>query len=236
MTHGLQRAGGIAALVAASAFAFVFALVAASLAPLTAPDLPFGEYLSLQRAQGPLIYAWHFAMYIVFGLCLAVVALALGERLKEASPAAAKIGAALGLMYSGFVILGGLLTIHGDEAVLGLAARDPVGAEALRGTLAVVTLCVDSSDRLLGCLWVGLSGVAALGSKALPRGLAVLSLAIGLPGIAGMAFPSLLALSYAFGVGIIPWSAWLGLVLLRGSPAGRGLVAHFFLSSAAKGL
>jgi hypothetical protein len=223
MTHGIQRAGGAAALAAALAFVFVFALVATTLAPMTSPDLAFSEYLSLHQAYGTLIYIWHFAMYIVFGLCLTIVALAIHERLKEGSPAISRIAVALGLMYSAFVILGGLLTIHGDEAVLALAARDPAGADALRRTLAVISLCVDSSDRLLGCLWVGLASLAALKPRALPRGLAILGLVIGAPAIIGMALPSLLALSYVFGIGIIVWLAWLGVVMLRGSPGGKAV-------------
>jgi hypothetical protein len=225
MTNGLQRAGGAAALTAALAFVFVFALVATTLAPMTLPELAFSEYLRLHQAYGTLIYSWHFAMYIAFALCLTIVAIALHERLREGSPSISKIAAALGLMYSAFVFLGGLLTIHGDEAVLALAVRDPAGADALRRTIGAITLCVDSSDRLLGCLWVGLAGVAALGSRTFPRSLAILSLIIGAPGIIGMAFPSLLALSYVFGIGIIIWSAWLGVVLLRGAPAIDGLDA-----------
>jgi len=216
MNQGLQRAGGIAALAAALAFVFVFALVATTLAPMTAPELAFGEYLGLHQAHGTLIYIWHFAMYIAFGLGLMVVALALQERLKAGSPSLSAIAAALGLIYSAFVLLGGLLTIHGDEAVLALASRDPAGADELRRTIAAITLCVDSSDRLLGCLWVGLASLAALKPRTLPRGLAILGLVIGAPGIIGMALPSLLALSYVFGLGIIVWSAWLGIVMLRG--------------------
>jgi hypothetical protein len=221
MNHGLRRAGGAAALTAALAFVFVFALVATTLAPMTAPELAFGEYLSLHQAHGDLIYIWHFAMYIAFGLCLVVVALALHERLKAASPSLSAVAAALGVIYSAFVILGGLLTIHGDEAVLALAARDPAGADALRRTIAAIALCVDSSDRLLGCLWVGLASLAALAPGTLPRGLAVLGLVIGASAIVGAALPSLLALSYVFGIGIIVWSAWLGVVMLRGNPAAK---------------
>jgi hypothetical protein len=219
MTNGLQKAGGAAALTAALAFAFVFALVATTLAPMAAPDLAFSDYLSLHQAEGTLIYIWHFSMYFAFALCLTILSIALHERLKDGSPSISKISAALGLMYSAFVFLGGLLTIHGDEAVLALAASDPAGADALRRTMAVITLCVDSSDRLLGCLWVGLASVAALGNKTFPRGLAILGLVVGAPGIIGLAFPALLALSYAFGIGIIIWSAWLGVVMIRGASA-----------------
>lgn len=218
MSYGLQRAGGAAALATAVVFVFVFVLVATTLAPLVVPDLAFSEYLRLHRANGSLIYIWHFTMYIVFGLCLIIVAIALHERLKEKSPYISRIAMVLGLMYSAFVFLGGLLTIHGDEAVLALAAQDPAGADVLRRTIGAITLCVDSSDRLLGCLWIGLASVAALRTRTFPVGLAILGLVIGAPGIIGMALPSLLALSYVFGIGIIAWSAWLGVVMLRRSP------------------
>jgi hypothetical protein len=219
MNRGLQNAGGVAALVVSLAFVFVFALAATVLAPMVVPELPFGQYQSLHQAYGTLIYIWHFIMYIAFGLFLVVVATALHERLKENSPASSKIAQALGLIYAAFVLLGGLLTIHGDEAVLALAASDPNGADTLRRTIAAITLCVDSSDRLLGCLWIGVASFAALRTRAYPRGLAILGLVIGSPGLIGMAFPSLLALSYVFGIGIIVWSGWLGVWLLRNRPA-----------------
>ncbi|MDP3177904.1 MAG: hypothetical protein Q8M76_08370 [Spirochaetaceae bacterium] len=106
--------------------------------------------------------------------------------------------------------------------MLALAARDPAGADALRRTLAAITLGIDSSDRLLGCLWVGLASVAALKTRALPRYLAILGLAIGAPGLVGILFPSLLALSYVFGLGVMLWWAALGVVMLRGVPARKG--------------
>ncbi|MDP3177903.1 MAG: hypothetical protein Q8M76_08365 [Spirochaetaceae bacterium] len=87
MMTRFQKAGGAAALAATLCFLFAFALAATALAPMTTPELDFGEYLGLYHERGSLIYLWHFAMYIVLGLCLTILVLALHERLKEGSPA-----------------------------------------------------------------------------------------------------------------------------------------------------
>jgi len=42
-----------------------------------------------------------------------------------------------------------------------------------------------------------------------------LGLLIGLPGIISTVFPAVNELAYAFGLGIIVWWIWLGIVLLR---------------------
>ncbi len=216
MNTGMQKAGAVAALIASFSFLFGLALAATMLAPMVVPDLAFADYVALHQANGGLIYVWHLILYIIFGLSLVVMVTAFHDRLKESAPVLSSIAQAIGLIYAGFVILSGLLTIHGDEAILALATRAPAEADALRTILATITLSVDSSDRLLGCLWIGLTSVAGLRTRAIPRSLAILGIVVGLPGIVGLAFPSLLALSYVFALGIMVWAAWLGLwILLR---------------------
>jgi hypothetical protein len=45
-----------------------------------------------------------------------------------------------------------------------------------------------------------------------------LGLVIGVPGIISTVFPAFNELAYAFGLGIIVWWLWLGIVLLRSNP------------------
>jgi hypothetical protein len=68
-----------------------------------------------------------------------------------------------------------------------------------------------------------LTSWAALRSRLLPRPLNSLGLVIGAAGIMGSVAPALNELGYAFGVGVIVWWIWLGIVLLRSSSA---QVAH----------
>jgi len=80
-------------------------------------------------------------------------------------------------------------------------------------------LGLDHSDRFLGCLWVLLVSWAALRSGALPKALNYLGLVIGMPGIISTLFPAFNELGIAFGLGIIVWWIWLGIVMLRNNPS-----------------
>ena len=52
----------------------------------------------------------------------------------------------------------------------------------------------------------------------LPKVLNYLGLGIGIPGIISTAFPALTELGIAFGLGIIVWWIWLGIVILGSNP------------------
>ena len=57
-----------------------------------------------------------------------------------------------------------------------------------------------------------------LRARLLPKALNYLGLAIGIPGIISTAFPAITELGLAFGMGIIVWWIWLGIVLLVPRP------------------
>lgn len=211
----LQKPGGISALLASATYLFAMALAATRLMPLTDTALGYPEYISFLADNKTLVFVWHFAMYIVNGVCLVILALALRERLHVQSPRLASIATAFGLIWISFVFLSGLITIQGSEILLGLAEKDPAMAANLKATLDAITLSIDSSDKLLGCLWVGLSSLAAYKSKALPRILVIFGLVISCAGLIGALIPALIAVSYLFGIGAIIWWAFTGITMLR---------------------
>jgi hypothetical protein len=211
----LQKAGGAAALVAAATYLFALGLVVTILGPMADPDLDFGKHMAFLSAHKTLVFIWHSVMYFANGICLAVLVPALYERLKPASPRLALIASVFGLLWTAFVFLSGVITNHGTEALLALHGKDPARAEALKAALDVVTLGIDSSDRLLGSLWVGLASLASFKEKTLPRPLAIFGMLIGAAGLVGTAIPAAVAVAYLFGVGAILWWAAVGIVLLR---------------------
>ncbi len=157
-------------------------------------------------------------MYMVNGAFLVVLALALYDRLRAGSPALAQVATTFGLLWAVMVFASGFITIYGLEVLANLHSKDPSQAAALKLVLDTVTLGLDHSDRFLGCLWVLLASWAALLSGALPKALNYLGLAIGLPGIISTLFPAANELAYAFGLGIIVWWIWLGIVMLGTLP------------------
>ena len=85
-TTNLQKAGGISAVVAAATYLFAMVLVFTILSPMADARLSFEQYIEFNTANKTLIFIWHFAMYLINGVCLVILSLALYERLKPDAP------------------------------------------------------------------------------------------------------------------------------------------------------
>jgi hypothetical protein len=213
--NAIQRVGGISALVCAGTYILAMGLLATVLTPMADEALPFDQFIAFLLPHQALIFIWHFAMYLVNGVFLTLLTLALYQRLKTGAPALALVAACFGLLWSGLVFASGFITLYGWETIGRLASDDPAQAALLRLVVDTVTFGLDHSDRFLGCLWVLLTSWAALRIGQLTRPLNFLGLLIGVAGIVSSVAPALNELGYAFGVGVIVWWIWLGIVLLQ---------------------
>ena len=216
----LQKIGGISALICAGTYILALGLLTTVLTPMADASMTFDQFIAFFLPHQVLIFIWHFAMYLVNGTFLTLLILALTQRLKTGAPVLALAAAAFGLLWTGLVFASGFITLYGWETIGRFSSTDPAQAALLRLVVDTVTGGLDHSDRFLGCLWVLLTSWAALRTGQLAKPLNVLGLAIGLAGIVSSVAPALNALGYAFGVGIIVWWIWLGIVLLRSNPSG----------------
>lgn len=213
------KAGGIFAILAAATYLFAIVLAGTILAPMTDLSLGFEEYMAFLTGNQTLIFIWHFSMYIINGISLVYLALALYERMKDGAPVLARAATIFGFLWIALVFASGLITNFGLDTLVTLYAKDPAQAESLKLALETITLGLDSSDKLLGCLWVGLISLAGIRTRTLPKVLAIFGMLISVVGLVGSTIPSLIAISYAFGVGVIFWWLFTGIVLLRAKPA-----------------
>jgi uncharacterized protein DUF4386 len=227
----LQKMGGIAALIDAATYLVSLGLFFTLLAPMGNTDLDFGQFMAFFIENQTLVFIWHLTMYMVNGVFLVILALALYERLKASSPAMAQTATVFGLIWAALVFTSGLITNHGLNVVVDLYGKNPAQAATVKLLLDAVTLGIDSSDRFLGCLWVLLISWAAMRAEGLPKALNYLGMVLGVAGLISTAAPVLKDLGVAFGLGIIVWWIWLGIVMLRRSPSlaaqKRGLATAF---------
>ena len=215
----LQRIGGVAALIDAATYLVAIGLFLTLLAPMGNTELDFGQFMAFFMDNQIIVFIWDLLSYMVNGVFLVILALALYDRLKAGSPAMAQVATVLGLIWAVMVFASGFITIYGYEVIANLYGKDPAQAATLKLVLDTVTLGLDHSDRFLGCLWVLLVSWAALRSGALPKALNYLGMVIGMPGIISTLFPAFNELGIAFGLGIIVWWIWLGIVMLRSNPS-----------------
>ena len=208
-----QKVGGFAALYLAAAFvaAMPYFLVFVKYQGVVDPV----EKVALLLANHGSMRVMYLISYVIFGIVLAVLALALYARLRDGAPILAQAATAVGLIWAFVLVASGMIFNAGMEAVVGLHGTSPVQAVAAWQAIEPVAQGLGGSGgELLGGLWVLLVSVAALRTGGLPRVLSWLGVAIGTAGVLSVV-PALKDVAYGFGLLVIVWFAWLGIVLLR---------------------
>jgi len=154
-------------------------------------------------------------MYVLFGILLAVLVLALHERVKANNPILSQIASIFGLVWVGLVIASGMIANIGLAAVLELSAKDPEQAMTVWLAIYSVVEGLGGGNEVVGGLWVVLLSFAALKGHQLPKILNYFGLFVGIVGVLTI-YPAEV-LTEIFGISQIVWFFWLGLVMLTSS-------------------
>lgn len=209
----LQKMGGLAALVNGIAYIIGFGMVFTLLAPIL--DAEPAQYLAFLVENQTLLYVWHLIIYIVAGVFMVPLVLAVHERLKEAVPALSQTAAAIGLIWAGLVIASGMLFLKDIVVIAELYSKDPAQAVTIWPALTAVESALGGGIELPGGLWALLISWGALRTNAFPKALSILGLLIGAAGIL-MLVPAFAEAGGAiFGLGFILWFLWAGIIMLR---------------------
>ena len=220
MMDGLQKMGGVAALVMAATWVVAFAVLLGVLMPAGYFDQAVSgvERARIIADNQALASISYLIPYVAWGILLVVLALALHDRLKAGMPAVAQIATAIGLIWAGLVIASGLVATLGIRVVGELYGTDAAQAGALWAPVETVAGGLGGeAGEIMGGVWLLLIGWAALRARELPRALSVLGIVLGVAGILTVV-PPLEPASSLYGLGLIVWFVWLGIVLLRTSP------------------
>ncbi len=210
-----QKMGGISALYMAAAY--VLGIVGFKLvADYSAVVDPVAKVAFLGENQ-TIMYILHLLVYVVWGIFMVVLALALYERLKASSPAMAQTATVFGLIWAGLIIASGMIFNIGMDNVVDLFDTDPAQAATVWLAIESVFEGMGGGNEIVGGIWILLVSWAALRAGEFPRVLNYLGLVLGVAGILS-AIPALGEIGAAiFGLGQIVWFLWLGIVMLRNS-------------------
>ena len=104
----------------------------------------------------------------------------------------------------------------GIETVADLYGKDPAQAATVWLAIESVAGGLGGEFEILGSLWVLLVSWVALRAGGLPKALNYFGVVIGVAGIVTVV-PALEMVGIIFGLGLIVWFIWLGIVMLRGS-------------------
>lgn len=213
-----QKVGGVAAIVAAATFVFGIVLFATALSDYATGDPTPAESVEFVVGHQTTLFVWYLVIYIVFGVALVPLVLAIHERVSMESPFVARIATAFGIVWAGLVVASGMIANLGIGAVADLYETEPTQAESVWSSLDTVQNGLGGGNELVGGVWILLVSATALASGSLPRLLCYLGAASGVAGVVTV-LPALEVVGAVFGVGLIVWFTWVGLLMVR-APGG----------------
>jgi hypothetical protein len=210
-----QKAGGLAAL--AHAFAYIVGILLAVTLIFPIVDGDTIRYLEFVRDNPFLMHGWILIAYWVSAIAVVFMALALYHRLTANSPVLVQAGTVFGLIWAGLIIASANLMLNDFRVVTDLFGKDASLASSAWTILEAVENGIVSGNELVGSLWVTLISIAALRKGGLPKALNILGVSLGVVGIFTLNpfLTGFTATAFFFGMGMVVWSIWLGIVLLR---------------------
>jgi len=173
-----QKLGGFAALYLAAAYlvAMPYFLVFVKYPSVADP----AEKVALLVRHHDGMRVMYLITYVVFGIVLGTLALALYARLKDGAPTLTLVATVVGLIWAVVLVASGMIFNAGAAAVVGLHGAHPAQAVATWEAIEPVAQGLGGSGgELLGGLWVLLVSAAALRTGGLPKVLDWLGVAIG---------------------------------------------------------
>ena len=213
----LQKFGGFAALIGAATNLFALVTLITLLAPKGYLSNDPGQIVTFLADNQTFMRVWYEIIYLVFGVSLIFLSIALYERLKAGLPALAQAATTFGLIWAVLVIVMGTLSINNVSTVGRLYGENPAQAATVWLTLDSVEngLGNNGGETMVNALWFLLLSWAALQARELPKVLNYLGVVIGVAGILSVVLQPALAVVY--GLGLIMWLVWLGIVMLHKS-------------------
>lgn len=209
----LQKIGGISAIFEAIIYVSAFVFFGAFWNfPADADSVQTFAFLAEHQLVLSIV---NLIMYVLFGIFLAVLVLAINERLKSNTPTLSQVASIFGVVWVGLVIASGMIANIGLSAVLELSTKDPEQAMTAWRAIYSVVEGLGGGNEVVGGLWVLLLSFAALKGDELSKRLNYFGVFVGIVGIITV-YPAEV-LTEIFGVSQIVWFSWLGATMLTSS-------------------
>ena len=211
--QNLTKIGGYAALGCGLTYVVGFALLMTVLAPLGDGD--YHAKIAFVAENHAVMAIWNLTIYVLNAILLAVVAVALWDRFRPASPALAQVSLTFGALWATLVLAAGMVANVGLKEAISVFSTDPERAASLYQVFATIENGLGGGNEIAGGVWVLTLSLAGFMTKRISKGLSILGTVIGVSGLAS-AIPALSeTLGAVFGLGFIVWFFWAGVALLR---------------------
>ncbi|MBC3767742.1 hypothetical protein [Neptunicella marina] len=186
-------------------------------------DLPPDVLMQLPalKLHNQMYQWWHFVIYIVFGLSLLTLVLALHHTFNQKPSLLVQVSTILGVFWAGLVITSGLLANTGLTAALNLLDKSPTEANQLWLIIETIKQALGGGTEIIGGLWMLLVTTLARKHPDWDPGLLITGYLVGVSGVLTF-IPGLAFLGAVFGLLQIIWFLHLSIkfALVKKAPEG----------------
>lgn len=208
----LKKWGGLAAITEGILYVIGFIIFGAILQFPAAGTLP-EEQIQFLTDNQLILSVSNFLIYVLFGILLAILVLAVYHWLKENNFYLSQVATVFGIIWVGLVIASGMIANIGLNNVVELGAKAPDKAYQIWSSLNIVIDGLGGGNEIVGGLWVLLLSIAAIKEKRFPRSLIYLGFLVGGAGV--LTIFNLEIFNITFGLSQIAWFIWLGFTMIR---------------------
>jgi len=212
----MQRIGGIAALACAATYIFGFVLLVTVFAGsgFGTNEIDSAGVVQFTVENQALMITWNTVIYVLNSLALAVLVVALANRLKAKSPDWSTMTLAFGLIWTTLVLGAGMIGNVTTEQMAVLAPRDFETAVQTWEALHAVELGLGGGNEIAGGVWILCVSIAGLLHRSFGKIVVGLGLLTGIGGFLTILPPLGEVAGAVFGLGAIAWFIAVGFALL----------------------
>jgi hypothetical protein len=214
MKNRNQIIGGISGIIEGSLYIFGFLLLFSILQP-TIDDTKTGlDKLKFIIENKTIYQTWILLIYVVFGIVLIPLTIAIDENFKEQTTIWTKATPVFGFIWSGLVIASGMIAVTGIDSVATIYNTDSNSALISWKTIEAVQSGLGGGVEIIGGIWVILISITGLKHSTFNQFLNYFGLIVGGAGILTI-IPGLKELGAIFGLTQIIWFFWIGIIMIK---------------------
>lgn len=213
----LQKIGGIFAIFEALIYIIAFIIYGKIIIlPKASDDIV--EKLSFLKDNYLILLILNLLSYVLFGVLLAVLVLAIHQRIKNYSTQLSNLTSIFGIIWVGLVIASGMIANIGLSTVIDIGNNEPENAMLIWRSVGIVTEGLGGGNEIVGGIWMLLLSIISFKSHNFSKSLNSLGILVGIAGI--LTIYPLDIFSEVFGISQIIWFLWIGISMTRKSIAG----------------
>lgn len=208
----LQKIGGASAILEGLIYIVAFIIYGAI---LVYPDATASatERLNFLTENHLTFSLLTFTSYILFGIVLVVLVIAIHHRLKTYSLVSSQITSVFGIIWAGLVIASGMIDNISLNSIIEMGSKDPENAMLVFSATNIITEGLGGGNEIVGGIWVLLLSLTALKGVFFSKPLIFLGILVGVAGI--LTIYPLDIFKEVFGIGQIFWFLWIGIFMIR---------------------